>query len=275
MEVWFTEDQTSNLKISCKVKEVLYHRISDFQKVVVIDTVEFGRMLTLDDVIQTTEKEEFVYHELITHVGLVTHPEPCRVLVIGGGDGGSIREVIKHDKVQEVVHVEIDDKVMEAAKMFLPTLSSGFNSPKVEIRVEDGIKHVKEHKNTYDMIIIDSSDPVGPAKGLFSKEFYQTVFEALKEDGLFVAQTESPFFNQDLIKNVHDSVGNIFPINHLFCGVIPTYPGGYWSFTMGSKIYDPLNVDNKNISELNTRWYSPDIHKAAFILPPFVKNYLK
>lgn len=275
MEVWFTEDQTKDLRISCRVKKVLYNKVSDFQKVAVLDTVEFGRMLTLDNVIQTTERDEFVYHEMITHVGLVTHPNPRRVLVIGGGDGGAIREVVKHKEVEKAVHVEIDEKVIEASKMHLPTLSCGFEDSRVEIRIEDGIKHVAENKDTYDIIIIDSTDPVGPAVGLFSEEFYRQVYDALKEDGLFVAQTESPFFNKDIIKQVQKTLSGIFPISRLFYGVVPTYPGGAWTFSMGSKKYDPLDVKPGDIPELGTRWYSPLVHQSAFVLPPFVEDYLK
>ncbi len=274
MEVWFTEDQTKNLRISCRVKKVLYNEVSYFQKVAVLDTPEFGRMLTLDNVIQTTERDEFVYHEMITHVGLVTHHNPRKVLVVGGGDGGTIREIVKHKEVEKAVHVEIDQKVIEAAKQHLPTLSSGFEDPRVEIRVEDGIKHVQEHKNTYDMIIIDSTDPVGPAVGLFSEEFYRQVHDALKEDGLFVAQTESPFFNREIIQNVQKTLSGIFPIARLFHGVVPTYPGGAWTFSMGSKKYDPLAVKPEEIPQLETKWYSADIHHSSFILPPFVQEYL-
>jgi len=274
LEVWFTEDQTKNLRISCRVREVLFSGESPFQKVAVLDTLEFGRMLTLDNVIQTNIKDEFVYHEMITHVGLNTHADPKKVLVIGGGDGGTVREIVKHKGVEKVVHVEIDQMVIDVAKKFFPELSVGFNDPRVEILVDDGIKHVKENKHTYDMIIVDSTDPVGPAVGLFSEEFYRSVYEALREDGLFVAQTESPFFNSDLITRVTSTISGIFPVTRLFQAVVPTYPGGYWTFTMGSKKYDPLAVDTEKIPALDTKWYSPEIHRTAFVLQPFVKELL-
>lgn len=274
MEVWFTEDQTKNLRISCRVREVLFSGESPFQKVAVLDTLEFGRMLALDNVIQTNIKDEFVYHEMITHVGLNTHANPKKVLVIGGGDGGAVREIVKHKGVEKVVHVEIDQMVIDVAKKFFPELSVGFNDPRVEILVDDGIKHVKENKNTYDMIIVDSTDPVGPAVGLFSEEFYRSVYEALREDGLFVAQTESPFFNGDLITRVTTTISGIFPVTRLFQAVVPTYPGGYWTFTMGSKKYDPLAVDTEKIPALDTKWYSPEIHRTAFVLQPFVRELL-
>jgi len=211
---------------------------------------------------------------MITHVGLNTHANPKKVLVIGGGDGGAVREIVKHKGVEKVVHVEIDQMVIDVAKKFFPELSIGFNDPRVEILVDDGIKHVKENKNTYDMIIVDSTDPVGPAVGLFSEEFYRSVYEALREDGLFVAQTESPFFNGDLITRVTTTISGIFPVTRLFQAVVPTYPGGYWTFTMGSKKYDPLAVDTEKIPALDTKWYSPEIHRTAFVLQPFVRELL-
>lgn len=275
MEVWFTEDQTKNLRISVRVKEVLFSGESLFQKVLVMDTFEFGRLLALDNIIQTNIKDEFVYHEMITHVGLNTHPNPKKVLIIGGGDGGAVREIVKHKGVEKVVHVEIDQMVIDVAKKYFPELSIGFKDPRVEILVADGIKHVKDNKNTYDMIIVDSTDPIGPAVGLFGKDFYQDVYEALTEDGLFVAQTETPFFFENVIKEVTASVSEIFPIMRLFHAVVPTYPGGYWAFTMGSKKHDPLAVDTDKLPILDTKWYSPEIHKSAFVLQPFVRALLR
>jgi len=276
LEVWFSEEQTKDLKISCRIKDVLFSGQSDFQRVLVVDTFEFGRLLALDDVIQTNIKDEFVYHEMITHVGLNTLSDPKKVLVIGGGDGGAVREIIKHPSIEKVVHVEIDQMVIDVAKQFFPELSVGFADPRVTIVVDDGIEHVRNNKGVYDMIIVDSTDPVGPAEGLFGADFYRSVFEALTENGLFVAQTESPFFNAELIKKVTASIDTIFPITRLFWAVVPTYPGGYWTFTMGSKKNDPLKVelDPKRIDILKTKWYSADIHKIAVKLSPFVKDLL-
>lgn len=274
MEVWFTEDQTKDLRIGCRVREVLFSGKSPFQKVAVLDTVEFGRLLALDNIIQTNIKDEFVYHEMITHIGLNTHSNPKKVMVIGGGDGGAVREIVKHKCVEKVVHVEIDQMVIDVAKKFFPELSSGFNDPRVEVLVDDGINHVKENKNTYDMIIVDSTDPIGPAVGLFSEEFYRLVYEALREDGLFVAQTESPFFNSELISRVTATISDLYPITRLYQAVVPTYPGGYWTFTMGSKKYDPLLVELDKLPVLNTKWYSAEIHGSAFVLQPFVRELL-
>ena len=274
MEFWFTEDQSENLRIGCRILETIHSEVTPFQKLAVINTAQFGRMLVLDNVIQTTIKDEFVYHEMISHVVLNTHTNPKKVLVIGGGDGGVVREVVKHAGVENVVHVEIDGRVIEASKKYLPEISCALEHPKVQVIIDDGIKHVQDNKNTYDVIIIDSTDPVGPAVGLFSAEFYQAVFESLTADGLFVAQTESPFYNDSLITRIQSDVAGIFPVTRLYLANIPTYPGGLWSFTVGSKKYDPLKADTSKFADLQTRYYSPSVHEACFVLPPFVRDLL-
>ncbi|OPX85324.1 MAG: Spermidine synthase [Pelotomaculum sp. PtaB.Bin104] len=275
MDLWVEEYQTKDMVIACRVKRTLHEEKTPFQELAVVDTDQFGRMLLLDNVIQTTIKDEFVYHEMISHVALNTHRSPAKVLVIGGGDGGVVREVVKHQSVEKVVHCEIDGAVIEAARKFLPEISCSLDHPKVEIIVDDGIKHVRDHKNSYDVIIIDSTDPVGPAEGLFSAAFYQDIFASLTDGGIFVAQTESPFFNGDLIKRIHQDVAGIFPLTRLYLANVPTYPGGLWTFTMGSKKYDPLQADHTQMAGLDTKYYSPDIHFSAFVLPPFVQALLK
>lgn len=273
--LWFTEMQTNDMALSCRVKKTLHEETTPFQHLAVIDTEQFGRMLVLDNVIQTTVKDEFVYHEMITHVALNTHAAPKKVLIIGGGDGGAVREIVKHQSIEKVVHCEIDGAVIEASKKYLPEISCALDHPKVEIVVDDGIKHVRENKKTYDIIIVDSTDPVGPAEGLFSAAFYRDIFESLNEDGIFVAQTESPFFNRDLIPRLFKDISGIFPVTRLFLANVPTYPGGLWTFTMGSKKYDPLDVDVTKIPEMDTKYYSAAIHRTCFVLPPFVKELLK
>jgi spermidine synthase len=270
--LWFSELQSSGLKFSCLTKKTLYHEITPFQELAVIDTETFGRMLLLDGVIQTNIRDEFVYHEMISLVAINTHANPVNVLVIGGGDGGTIREIIKHPKVKKATLVEIDGAVIEASKKYLPEIAVGLSDPKVEVIVDDGIKHIQETKNHYEIIIVDSTDPVGPAVGLFAKDFYQGIYESLREDGIFVAQTESPFFNEDLIRRTGKDIADIFPIKKLYVAFIPTYPGGMWSFTMGSKKYDPEKVNEQEFPQLETRYYTPQLHKAAFVLPKFVKD---
>lgn len=273
--LWFSEHQEPGLGITCRTKATLHREKTEFQDLMVIDTEAFGRMLLLDGIIQTTIKDEFVYHEMIAHVALNTLKNPKRVLVVGGGDGGSIREIIKHKSVEKATLVEIDRRVVEVSKEYLPEISCGLQDPRVEVIFDDGIKHVQQNKNTYDLIIVDSTDPIGPAVGLFSKEFYASVYEALTDEGMFVAQTESPFFNADLIKRIVSDVRDIFPIGKIFLANIPTYPGGCWSFTLGSKKHDPEQADPATFPELDTKYYSPEIHKAAFVLPPFVQDIFK
>ncbi|NMB33993.1 MAG: polyamine aminopropyltransferase [Clostridium sp.] len=275
MDLWYTEFQTPSVGITCKTKKTYHTEKTPYQDLALIETEQFGKMLVLDGTVQTTIGDEFVYHEMITHIPLFTHKNPKRVLVIGGGDGGTIREIIKHESVENAILCEIDERVVEVSKKYLPEISCALNNSKVEVNVADGIKYVHEHKNDFDVIIVDSTDPVGPAEGLFSLEFYRAIYDCLKEDGIFVAQTESPFFHKDLIKKVCKDVGSIFPIMRLYTCAIPTYPSGYWSFTMGSKKYDPLKIDVKNISDIDTKYYCGNIHKSSFALPQFVAKLIQ
>jgi spermidine synthase len=241
-----------------------------------IDTEEFGRMLVLDGMVMTTVKDEFVYHEMVAHPALNTHPNPKHVLVVGGGDGGVIREVLKHPEVEKAVLVEIDGKVIEYSKKYLPEIAGELDNPRVEVLVNDGYMHIIENKNKYDVIMVDSTEPVGPAAPLFERGFYQGIYEALKEDGIFVAQTDNPWFKADLIQQVNKDVKEIFPIVHVYGANIPTYPSGLWTFTMGSKVHDPLQVDEASIPEMESnKYYTPRLHKAAFVLPKFVEDLCK
>lgn len=278
MELWYTEKQTENYGITAKIKRTLHTEQSEFQKVDMIETEQWGKMLVLDGMVMTTDRDEFVYHEMITHVALNTHPNPKKVLVVGGGDGGAIREIVKHPSVELAVLAEIDDRVIDVSKEYLPQIASEImgNNPKVDVRVIDGIKHVVEHKNEYDIILVDSTEPVGPAVGLFAKDFYQAIFESLKEDGIMVAQSESPWFNKELITRVYNDIADIYPITRYYTVSIPTYPSGLWSFTMGSKKYDPVQVDESKLFDPpGTKYYSPRIHKSVFNLPKFVEELLK
>ncbi|HEX7055577.1 MAG TPA: polyamine aminopropyltransferase [Bacilli bacterium] len=275
MELWFTEKQTETFGITAKITESLVTEKTPFQDLAVIDTLQFGRMLVLDGMVMTTVKDEFVYHEMVAHPALFTHPDPEHVLVVGGGDGGVIREVLKHPNVKKAVLVEIDGKVIEYSKRFLPEIAGWLDEPRVEVIVNDGYMHIHEKKNTYDVVMVDSTEPVGPAVQLFERGFYAAIFAALKEDGIFVAQTDNPWFKAELIRKVNRDVREIFPITRLYTANIPTYPSGLWTFTMGSKKYDPLEVDETKLPELDTKYYTPRLHKAAFVLPKFVEDLLK
>jgi spermidine synthase len=278
LDLWFTEFQSANYGITTRVKETLFVGKSDFQEVVVVDTQEFGRELIIDGIAQTSLFDEYVYHEMMAHVLMCTHPNPKNVLVIGGGDGGVIREVLKHPKVERAEMVEIDAMVVEVCKKFLPEIAVEMVNcnPKFHLKIGNGITHIAEAENEYDVVIIDCSDPVGPSEGLFSVNFYKDLYKALKPDGIFVQQTESPFYYETLIKDVRDAaVAASFPITRLYLANIPLYYGGTFSYTVGSKKYDPMTADLSNIPELHTRYYTKDIHKSSFVLPRFVEDYLK
>ena len=274
-EIWYTEKQTPDIGITCKISQTLHTEASEFQRIDIIETNQFGRMLVLDGMVMTTVKDEFVYHEMISHVAMNTHPNPKKVLVVGGGDGGAIREVIKYPSVEKAVLAEIDGRVIELSKQYFPEISCGLDDRRVEIQVGDGIAHVRNHPNQYDVILVDSTEPIGPAEGLFAKEFYDSIYAALKHDGIMVAQTESPFFNSDLISRVYRDIQSVFPITRLYLANVPTYPSGLWSFTMGSKMYDPLEVAAEQLRVTETKYYSGDIHKSVFSLPKFVGDLLK
>jgi spermidine synthase len=245
--------------------------------VVVADSFEFGRMLVLDDVFQTSIFDEFVYHEMIAHVPLFTHPAPKKVLVIGGGDGGAVREVVRHAAVESVEMVEIDGMVVEASKEYLPEISHTMRNghPKLKLMIGDGIAHMNAVENHYDVILVDCSDPIGPGEGLFSREFYQDVYKALKPDGLFVQQTESPFYHQPLIRRIYRDISDLFPIAKMYLANIPLYPGGVHSFTMGSKQIDPASCALPGQMPFDTRYYNLALHRSCFSLPNFAADLLK
>ncbi|WP_163527466.1 polyamine aminopropyltransferase [Halobacillus ihumii] len=272
MATWFTEKQTENFGITAKVNRTLHKETTDFQELEMVETEEWGNMLLLDDMVMTTEKDEFVYHEMMAHVPLFTHPSPKKVLVVGGGDGGVIREVLKHDSVEQATLAEIDGKVIEYSKKYLPSIAGTLNDARVDVQVSDGFMHIAKSEREYDVIMVDSTEPVGPAVSLFTKGFYEGIANALKEDGILVAQTDNPWFKADLIRQVYGDVKETFPITRVYTANIPTYPSGLWTFTMGSKIYDPLKVTDERFTAFDTKYYTKELHKACFALPKFVKD---
>lgn len=275
MEMWLKEGQISDAVMTYKVKETLVTKKTKYQDLAILDTSFFGRMLVLDGIVQTTIKDEFVYHEMITHIPLFTHPNPKKVLVVGGGDGGAIREILKHPSVEKAVLCEIDECVVEECKKYLPEISCSLDDKRCEVFIGDGIKYVHEHKNEFDVVIVDSTDPFGAAEGLFGGSFYKEISECLTEDGIFVAQTETPFYLPEVVKSVFNDAKKVFPVTKLFMAAIPTYPGGYWSFTVGSKKYDPQNPDLSNAIDIDTKYYTKDIHNACFVLPKFIEDLTK
>ncbi len=270
MELWLYEKQTPNLSLGIRVKETIYRGRSGYQDILLVESFEYGRVLFLDGTFQTTEKDEFIYHEMITHVGLCCQPKPENVLIIGGGDGGTLREVLKHKCIKKATLVEIDEKVVEVSKRYLPFYESFKNDKRFEIVTGDGIEYVRSRKGVYDLIIVDSTDPVGPAKGLFTERFYQDCFDALTDTGIIVAQSESPYLHLELIREISWVLRKIFPIYGLYLAPIPTYPSGLWSFSAGSKRYRPDHIMRE--PDFSTRYYTPDVHRASFMLPGFLRD---
>lgn len=274
MELWYTEDQTPSIRLSCRIKETLYAVQTPYQHLAILDTEPFGRMLVLDGMVMTCIADEYVYHEMISHIALFTHPEPKDVLVIGGGDGGAIREIVKHPEVRRAVLVEIDGAVVESSRKYLPEIAGALDNPKVEVKIEDGIAYLRERKGEFDVILVDSTEPIGPAVGLFSQDFYASAYEALRNDGILVAQTESPFFNKDILSRASKGMKAVFPSSATYLASIPTYPSGLWSFTLATKKYDPLANQRHPHPGFVSRYYTPELHRSCFALPNFVRDFL-
>ncbi len=270
---WFSESQTNNITLSLRIKAILYEGESNYQKIAIYDTYDYGRLLALDDKIMLTERDEFIYHEMISHVSLYSHPLPTKVLVIGGGDGGTVREVLKHNSVIEVHLCEIDELVVSKSREFFSFYSDIPEDYRLKILYEDGFKFLEGCSNLYDVILIDSTDPIGEAVKLFSLEFIYLCKSALKKDGILTFQSESPFYNIDFISKLRYSLNRVFKITKLYTVNIPSYPSGFWSFMISSDIYDPTMGFREAESD-KFRYYNSDIHKGAFILPSYVKNML-
>lgn len=282
--VWFTdkdEDQALSLRFT---GEVFYDVQSPFQRVRIIESYKYGKMLALDDMVMTTINDEFHYHEMISHPSMFAHGNAKNVLVIGGGDGGTVREILRHEGVEKVTMVEIDGEVIKACKEHLPQIAAAFDNPKLDLIVDDGIAFIKNAApESYDIIIVDGSDPVGPAEGLFSTEFYTNCYNALKKDGILVAQGESPKFNEKAFAELNHTLQDIFGTDKAPVGLffVPTYPTGMWSFQYGIKgdiklkeLANEAQVE-QFVSDKGLRYYNADIHRGTFATPNFVKDLLK
>lgn len=276
MEFWFSELHTGNVKLSIKIEKQLFSGESEYQRIDVFDSEEFGKFIALDGEIVFSEKDEFIYDEMVTHVPMAVHPCVKDVLIIGGGDGGVAREVCRHESVTQVDLCEIDERVIELSKEYFPTISKVLLDPpeKLHVRVGDGIAYTAGVKDFYDVIIIDCSDPIGPGEGLFTREFYKSAFEALRKDGLIVQQSESPIVQQHLVRDVHAAMKDVFPIVRCYLASVPIYPECMHSFMLASKVYDPLTVDITREAPAPMRYYNKNVQKAAFALPNYVKDCL-
>ena len=280
MEFWFSELHTGNVKLSIKIEKQLFSGESEYQRIDVFDSEEFGKFIALDGEIVFSEKDEFIYHEMITHIPMAVHPKAEKVLVIGAGDGGVIRELVRYPEIKQIDLVEIDDMVVEVCRKYLPKTACCLDDERVNIRYEDGLKYIRRCENKYDLIIVDSTDPFGPGEGLFTREFYGNCYKALKEDGIMVNQHESPFYEEDAraCQRAHRNITETFPVSRVYQAHIPTYPSGHWLFGFASKKYHPLkHLREKewNTRGIQTRYYTTTLHKGAFYLPAYVEELLK
>lgn len=272
-KLWLTEDEKENLKISYRIKDILFEEKSSFQHVMVLDSHDFGPMLALDGIVQTTSLDGFIYNEMIAHIPLTLHPEPRNVLIIGGGDCGVAQEAAKYDSIERIDMVEIDEAVVRACQLHMPDVSGGTDpDPRIHFHYRDGVEFVKQLHNQYDVIIVDSSDPIGPALQLFEPEFYQNLHRALREGGMMVCQSQSPIFHQDIMVQTYQRIENIFPHLKMYTAVVPTYPGGLWSFTIGSK-REIADTEQLHFHK-PTRYVNQHILTGCFALPEFVERSL-
>lgn len=279
MELWFSEEHSKGLDFNIKITRHLCSEESEFQKLDIFDTVDFGRMLVLDGLLMLTEKDEFIYHEMITHVPMAVNPNIEKILVIGAGDGGTVNQLVKYNTIKQIDVVEIDKMVVDKCKEFFPTLTRGFSDSRVNIMYEDGLKFVRLIKNYYDLIIVDSTDPFGPGEGLFAKEFYGNCYNALNDTGIMVNQHESPFYPayKDIVRLTHDRIKTFFPHSQIYQAHIPTYPSGHWLFGFASKYYDGTDIKQSEwqAKNINCNYYNSELHYGSFALPNYVKELIK
>jgi len=260
---FFERDPYAPVRHCYAVNKVLYHTKSPYQEILVFENPFFGKVLVLDGVVQLTERDEFIYHEMLAHVPMMAHPNPKKVLIIGGGDGGTLREVLKHKTVEEAVLVDIDKEVIETSKKFFPTLSKAFDDPRAIVVNEDGFKYLQDYENEFDVIIVDSTDPVGYAYALTTEEFFKMVFRALKEEGIYVGQSESIHYHLDIVRKFQNNLKAVFPIVDLYTAVIPTYAGYWWTFSIASKKHNVR--EPKRVKDFETKYYSEGVHRNSFL----------
>jgi spermidine synthase len=278
MDAWITEQDYRDVKLGFRLKQVLFDEKTEFQQLTIVDTHEYGRMMLLDGRVMITERDEFVYHEIIAHLPVVLHPDPKRVLVIGGGDGGTVRELARHEMIQKIVLCEIDGAVVEASRRFFPVTASGFLDPRLDLKIDDGIRYVEESKdNSFDVIIVDSTDPIGPGEGLFTEKFYGHVRRLLGSQGIMICQSESPWFPAEDLRRIRQNQARNFQHVRHCVAPIPTYPRGLWSFSLASdSAIQPDNARLERIAPIHNElhYLTPELVSAVFALPKFYQDKL-
>lgn len=280
MELWYSEFHTGNVKLSVRINRQLFSGESEFQRIDVFESEEFGRFVALDGEIVFSDKDEFIYDEMVTHVPMTVHPNVKNVLIIGGGDGGVARELIHYPQIESIDVVESDKMFVDVCAEMFPDIAQGLKDERVNIYYEDGLRFLRNKKARYDLIINDSTDPLGHTEGLFTKEFYGSCYKALRDDGIMVYQHGSPFYDEDEVecRKMHRKVFRSFPVSRVYQAHIPICPSGYWLFGFASKKYHPLEdfrperFDNLNIE---TWYYTTNLHRGAFMLPKYVEDLLE
>ncbi|HIT35378.1 MAG TPA: polyamine aminopropyltransferase [Candidatus Faecousia intestinavium] len=280
MELWFSEFHTPDVKHSIRVQRHLYSQKTAYQQIDIYDTPEFGRVLTLDGNVMLTERDEFIYDEMMTHVPMAVHPNIQDVLVIGAGDGGVVRELARYDTIRSIDLVEMDAQVIEACRRFLPENACRLDDERVHIYFDNALRFIRRKQAQYDLIIVDSNDPFGPSEGYFTREFYGICYNALRDDGILVNQQGSPFYRHDAeaMQRSHQRIVRTFPISRVYQAHIPTYAAGYWLFGFASKKYHPIDDLNKEkwlSLHLDTKYYTVRLHMGAFFLPAFLERMLE
>ena len=270
-ELWLSEYSSDNLKLSLRVKNVIHSEKTKYQDLLIVDTYEYGKTLMLDGAFQLTEREEFCYSEMMAHFPLCSHKNPKQVLILGGGDGAILREVLKHDCVEKCTLIDIDERVIENSKKFLPTIGCEFENPRADVKCMDALEFIKNTDKKFDVIITDSTDPVDFAAGLFRADFYTQLKNIMTPDAMFSELTESPFTDTALMHQAISEMRKVFPIVKMYWGTVPIYPSGMWTYGVASMSDDP-SIPIRNVK--NTKYYTNEIHKAAFVLPPFLEELI-
>ncbi len=260
---FFEKDPYAPIQYVYGVEKVLHKGKSDFQEIMVIENPHFGKVLVLDGVVQITERDEFFYHEMLVHVVMHAHPNPRNIIVIGGGDGGAVREVLKHDSVEKVYFIEIDEEVINISRKFFPSVACGVDDRRVEIKCMDGAEFVKGRDSDIDVVIVDSTDIIGFAKSLFTVEFFKSVKDCLTDEGMFVTLSESLHFHKDIVIEIQEAMKLIFPTVDLYTASLATYAGNWWTFSAGSKKHDLRSI--RRPYAIDTKYYSDEIHQQAFM----------
>jgi len=272
---WFYEHYKDLSAIGIHIQELIHEEKSPFQSIKVYDTVGHGRLLTLDDMVMLTEVDEFVYHDLLSHIPLCAHADPKDVLVVGGGDGGSVREVLKHPGVTRVVQCEIDERVTRVCQEFIPAVAGSLQDPRVELIFADAVEYVRAHPASFDAILVDSTEPIGPAANLFGRDFMVDLQRALRPGGVISAQTESPFYAADTVRAVFGVLRGVFSEVRAYYGAIPTYPSGCWTFALASDSRTPAMIDLQRARALKSRYFNAGIASGAFALPEFIRQLVE